>query len=133
MMAYTAIPAHDQAIQQHRHWCRALDGPPSPALWLLEAQVLLALVESDFHTPSRSVPGQDLLRRGVHTRGIKRFAAATSGQSLHGHDSQGTLRQREHTRYRVTQPGQFMPPVNAKFHAAGTLVEHSLGRRELRS
>ena len=45
---------------------------------------------------------------------------------------QGTLQQREHTRSTASHwPGQFMPPVDAKFHAAGTLVKHSLGRREL--
>src|SRR5579871_4812069 len=65
-MAFANEPQYDQAVKQHGYRRGAFDGIAGPALRFLEAQVLLAVVEGDFHRPALRVPGENLFRRGVN-------------------------------------------------------------------
>lgn len=65
-------PQHDQAVEQHRHRRGAFGSPPTPALGLLEAQVLLGVVERDLDRPAHRIPPQHLLGRSLRGCNIVR-------------------------------------------------------------
>ena len=82
-------PQHDQAVQQHRHRGGALSGLARPALGLLEAQVLLGVVEGDLDRPAHRVPREDLLGRGVGTGRVERlFHLVAIADRVGGHHPQ---------------------------------------------
>ena len=50
-MTLLGEPQHDQAVKQHRQRRRPLDRSAGPALRLLKAERLLAVMERDFDLP----------------------------------------------------------------------------------
>ncbi len=87
-MTFTREPQHDQAVQQHGQRGRAFHRASCPALWLLEPQVLFAVVVQDFDAPTHRVPADDLFGGRVQAGGIERFLPTPTLDRLSRHHAE---------------------------------------------
>ena len=98
-----------------------------PALGLLEAERLLAVVERDFDAPTLRVPGDHHFRGRFVARRVKHLLAATTLQGLDRHNAQSSLGHRKYPCFHVGQSCLLVATINLQRHMATTPGKHLLG------
>ncbi len=87
-MTFPREPQHDEAVQQHGQRSGSLDGSAAPSLRLLEAEVLLAVMEGDFDAPAHRVPSDHFFGRGVRTGRVKGLSGPPTCERINGYNAE---------------------------------------------
>jgi hypothetical protein len=96
-------------------------------LRFFESQVLLAVVEGNFHTPAHRIPSQNVFGCGIDDRRVKRSHAPATCQGFHSDDPQWSFGDREHPRLRIGNTCRCGAAINRQFDSAATFRQHLLG------